>query len=362
MISYQALLKQFKAGTFASVYLFYGEEKYLHQEFTARLADSYLGTEVEFGLEKVDGSEHDLEEIMAGLNEGGLFARRRIVVVDNPPYLAPPRKKADQEDPGEEQGTDSRDKHNSDMLSEFMDRENPGDPDSIIVFLTPGADRRRRLFKLIDKKGVVVECAPLKGDTLASWIRRKAERMGKKIDQAAVEKLLLAGDHNLHYLSNELEKYCTYLGEEEDTITADTVDRLFSGDLQGNVFKLADALAEGSLVRAQEVLDLLLKRREQPLLIFFMLTRHYRMLLQACSLIEEGWGGGDLASTLGVQPFVARKLREQTDRYDRLALEEAMLALQKTDYQIKTGCLDPVQALKLVLSRIDYVQGVMGRL
>ncbi len=361
MISYQALLKQLKEGKFVPVYLFFGDEKYLQQEFTARLADSYLGPEAEFGLEKVDGTEQDLEDVLAGLNERGLFSRRRLVVIDNPPYLAPPRKKEDREEPGEEPGPDSREKRNADLLSKFIEREQPGDPDSVLVFLTAGADKRRRLFKLIDKKGVVVECTALKGDTLAAWIRRKAEQMGKKIDRAAVERLLLAGDHNLHYLSNELEKYCAYLGDEGDTITVDTVEALFSGDLQGNVFKLADALAEGRPGRAQEILDLLFKRREQPLILLFMLTRHYRMLLQACSLIEEGRAGGDLASTLGVQPFVARKLKEQTARYNRQVLEEALLALQKTDYQIKTGCLEPVQALKLVLSRIDYAQSMVSR-
>jgi len=361
MISYQVLLKQFKEGKFAPVYLFFGDERYLQEEFTSRLADSFLGTEAEFGLEKMDGAEQDLEEIIAGLSEGGLFARRRLVVVNNPPYLAPPRKKTAEEEPGEEPEPDSREKREAESLSEYLDIKAPDVPDSIIVFLAPGVDRRRRLFKLIDKKGVVVECAPLKGDTLAAWIRRKVERMGKKIDRAAVERLLLAGDHNLHYLSRELEKYCAYLGEEDDTITADTVDILFSGDLQGNVFKLADALAEGKPATARNILDLLLERREQPLLILFMLARHYRMLLQAYSLLEEGRGGGDLASVLGVQPFVARKLREQTGLYDRRALEEVLLVLQKTDYQIKTGCLEPVQALQLVLSRIDYAQSVVQR-
>ena len=361
MVSYQSLLKQLKEGKFAPVYLFFGEEKYLQQEFTARLADSFLGPEAEFGLEKVDGAEYALEEIMAGLNEGSLFARRRIVVVDNPPYLAPPRKKEDREEPGEKPGPDSREKQNDDLLSEFMERENSDHPDSILVFLTPGADKRRRLFKLIDKNGAAVECAPLKGDTLAAWIRKKAERLGKKIDREAVERLMLAGDHNLHYLSNELDKYSAYLGDEGDTISVETVEALFSGDLQGNVFKLADALAEGALAQAQDFLDLLLKRREQPLLILFMLTRHYRMLLQAFSLIEEGRSGADLASALGVQPFVARKLKDQAALYNRRVLEEAMLDLQKTDYQIKTGCLEPAQALKLVLSRIDYVQAAARR-
>ncbi len=356
MISYQTLLKQFKEEDFTSVYLFYGEEKYLQQEFLFRLAKNYLGSEAEFGLEKIDGPEHDLESIIAGLNERGLFTRRRIVVIENPPYLAPPRKKEDREEHAEASAPDNQEERNTELLREYMESQDSGERDSIIVYLSPGADRRRRLYKLIDKKGVVVECASLKGESLAAWIRKKAEQLGKKIDRAAVEKLLLAGDHNLHYLSKELEKYCAYLGNDHDTITMDTVETLFSGDLQGNVFKLADALAEGNLNEAQDFLNLLLQRREQPLLIFFMLTRHYRMLLQAYSLLEEGRSGGDLASILGVQPFVARKLREQTALYSRYTLEEAMLALQKTDHQIKTGCLEPAQALKLILYRIDNVQ------
>ncbi len=356
MVSYQSLLKQFKEGNFAPVYLFYGEEKYIQQELTARLADSYLGAEAEFGLEKLDGSEHDLADITARLSERGLFTRRRIVVVENPPYLAPPRRKEEPEAGDEEVGPNSREKQGVDPLSGYLGSQEAGDPDSILVFLTPGADKRRRLFKLIDEHGAAVECATPKGDTLATWIRKKAEKLGKKIDRAAVERLMLAGDHNLHYLSNELEKYCSYLGNEEDTITAVTVETLFSGDLQGNVFKLADALAEGSLAGAQDLLELLLRRREQPLLIFFLLTRHYRMLLQGYSLLEEGRSGADLASALGVQPFVARKLKSQVSRYNRRTLEEAMLTLQKTDYEIKTGCLEPNQALKLVLSRIDHMQ------
>jgi len=361
MVSYQSLLKQFKEGKFAPVYLFYGEEKYLQQEFTARLAESFLGSEIEYGLEKVDGSEYDLEDIMARLNEGGLFSRRRIVVVENPPYLTPPRKKELRDESKDEAGPDNREKQSADLLTGYLENLDPGDFDSVLVFLTPGADKRRRFFKLIDKKGVVVECAALKGDALAAWIRKKALKMGKKMDRGAVERLLLAGDHNLHYLSNELDKYRTYLGDEGDTITVETVETLFAGDLQGNVFKLADALAEGALAGAQDFLDLLMKRREQPLLILFMLTRHYRLLLQAFSLLEEGRSGADLASILGVQPFVARKLKEQTALYNRRVLEEAMLALQKTDCQIKTGCLEPAQALQLVLSRIDHVQRTVRR-
>ncbi len=356
MLSYQALLKQLAEGKYSSVYLFFGDEKYLQEELVNRLAASYLEADNSFGREKLDGKAHDLEELISRLNERGLFSKRRLLIVDNPPYLAPPGKKADHESAEEDEEVSRDQKPGANLLSSYIEQQESPVPDSILVFLSPGADRRKRLYKLIDKKGTVVECSALRGEALASWIQKKAKRLGKKIDRKAVEQLLLAGDQNLHYLSNELEKYCIYLGEEHDTITVDTVDKLFSGDLHGNVFKLADALAEGNLDKAQEYLELLLRRREQPLLIFFMLVRHYRLLLQAKSLLEEGYEGADLTSSLGVHPFVARKLKEQAVIYNKHILEEAIIALQKVDFQIKTGLIDPPEALKLILSRIDYVQ------
>lgn len=245
-------------------------------------------------------------------------------------------------------------------MESYLEHKKEENMDSLLIFTAPKVDRRKKLFKLIDKKGAAVECSTLKGEALTAWIHKKAARLGKKIDRAAVEKLLLAGDHNLHYLSRELEKYSTFLGERENVITAHTVDSLFAGDLQGDVFKLSDALAEGNLDRAYRLLEMLLRRREKPLLIFFMLVRHYRLLLETCCLLEEGMPSSEFASSLEVHPFVARKLSQQAQNYARPVLEDVLIALQNADLQIKTGRIEPEQALKLTLSRIDYVQAAGG--
>ncbi len=359
MFSYRALVKQITEGNFSPLYLFFGEEKYLQEELVNHLTVSYLQDDNNFGREKLDGSAYDLEEIISRLGERGLFSDRRLLIVDNPPCLAPPRKKDENELSEAEKIQDTREKKNVELLAGHLEQQDSTTPESILVFLTPGVDRRKRLYKLIDKNGAVVECSALRGEALASWIRNKTENLGKKIDRAAVEKLLLSGDHNLHYLSQELEKYCLSLGDDQDTITAATIDQLFSGDLQGNIFKLTDTLAEGKLVESQEFLELLLRRREQPLLIFFMLVRHYRLLLQAKSLLEDSHEGVDLTSALGIHPFVARKLKDQAFMYNSCILEEAIIALQKADFQIKTGAVDPPRALELILSRIDYVQSAV---
>lgn len=356
MLSCQAAQKQMAAKKFAPVYLFFGEEKYLQEELLALLTAAYLGEQADFGRHKLDGRSLDFARIIEKLDEQGLFSAKQLLIVDDPPYLAPPRKS----DPGtavaESEEAKGREEPFTEILAAYLDRQGQKEPPGILVFLAPRVDRRKRLFKLIDKEGVAVECSPLKGEALAAWIRARVEALGKKIDRAAMEKLLFSGEHDLHYLSTELEKFAIYLAGEENTITVHTVENLFSGDIQGDVFKLADALAGGRASVAEELLELLLRRREKPLLIFFMLVRHYRLLLQAHCLLEEGLPPKDFAAILEVHPFAARKLREQAVLCSRPLLEEVLIALQDMDKKIKTGRIDPAQALRLILGRIDNLQ------
>ena len=360
MLSYQALIKKLTEGIFAPVYLLYGEEKYLQEELIVHLTNAFLGPDTDFGKEKLEGSAFSLEETISRLGESGLFSRRRLLIVENPPYLAPPRKNKEGNMAEEPDDHDLSEKNSPELLESYIDWQESSLPENILVFTAPQIDRRRRLYKLIDKKGISVECNPLKGETLAAWIRNKAARLDKKIDNIALERLLWAGEQNLHYLSGELEKYSAYLGEDQKVITAQVVDQLFSGDIQGDVFKMADAMAGGNLERAHNLLELLLRRREKPLQIYFMLVRHYRLLLQAYCLLEEGIPPGDFAAALEVHPFAARKLREQAANCKGSILEDVIIALQRTDLQIKTGRIEPAQALKLILSRIDCLQSAAG--
>jgi DNA polymerase III subunit delta len=357
MHDYKTLLNDIKKNRFVPVYLLHGEERYLQEEIVELLKTTYLGSGEQFGYEKVEGGSFNLAEITEQIGEKGLFSTQRLLVVDNPPYLGSTRKTVEQGDSeSSDQKALAKEKQSIDLLEDYIAGQQEGRPDSVLVFITEKADRRKRIFKLIEKKGTTVECNPLKGEMLTDWVRQKAASLGKTIDRSAVEKLFLAGNHNLHYLSCEIEKYSNYLGESETVISGQVVDLLFSGDLQGNVFKLADAMAEKNLAGADSLLQMLLGRREKPLLIFFMLARHYRLLLQTRCLLDEGLPHGQFASTLEVPPFVARKLQDQAGAYSRAALENVIITLQESDQKIKTGRLEPVQALSLMMNRIDYLQ------
>jgi len=356
-LNYFEAKKSIQSGSLFSAYLFYGEEAYLREELERQLSAAFLGADLPFGREKVDGKTLTLSQAVERISEGNLFASRRLLVVDRPSYLAPPRSgaktadKADKEEEAEE--TPREDDAGLKRLERLIEKASLP-PQNIIVFLSPAADRRKKMFKLLSEKGLVADCAPLKKDDLEQWIRERAARAGKTIGRAALEQLLISGDRELWSMAKELDKYITYLHAEQGEITAEVVELLSAGDAQGNVFKLADALSEGNLARSLHLLQLLLIRREKPLQIFFMLVRHFRLLFVAWDYCREKIAVELFARDMKLHPFAARKLYQQVAAYDLITLEQIMLALQTIDHRIKTGALDPQVALEIALEQIHH--------
>lgn len=351
MIGYREAAQMIAAGRIVPAYLFCGEEPFLIRELSDQLAGAYLEDDGEYGREKVDGKELTLNEALQRLDEASLFAPRKLLLVDEPPYLVP-KSRESRDAAGGETGP-KEESGEKEQLERFIERETAKKiPSRVILFRAAAVDRRRRLFKLLEQKGAVVECAPLRGGELSRWIRERLDRQGKNIETAALQRLLWSGENDLYSLSNELDKYSTYLGDGETTITAAVIELLFSGDVKSSVFTLIDALSEGNLDRALQVLSLLAGKREEPLRIFFMLVRHFRLLLGARSLREEKVPPPEYPRALGVKPFEARKLYRQSAVFNGESLEEIIIFLQKLDYRIKTGRVIPQQALEVAIAQI----------
>ena len=366
MLTYSSFMKAIRERRFFPIYLFYGEESYIQEELIRKLAKAYLGEEDGFGLEKADGERYSPDELLEETSESNIFSSRRLIVINDPPYMKPLRSEDAQKkgaagkplvDPKRDPGQSVEEKADRIdlVLESYLGKVNAASSDCALVFRMHQVDRRRRYFKLIDKHGAVVQCSPLKGKELSEWIKRKVSEYGKTIDHAAIEKIMMSGDLNLTFLRAEIEKFTAYLGGENN-ITAETVEQLFSGDLQSSVFTMLDALAEGSPGRARVMLDRLLQSNEKPLQILAMLFRHYRLLLNVIALENRVVAPKDMAALLGVPPFAATRLRRQASLYSSAILAEVIHTLYETDKKIKTGRLEPNRALFIALERINNIQ------
>ncbi|HET9906686.1 MAG TPA: DNA polymerase III subunit delta, partial [Anaerolineales bacterium] len=107
---------------------------------------------------------------------------------------------------------------------------------------------------------------------------------------------------------------------------------------QQSVFDFVDALSNGNGKAAQHLLHRLLEN-EDPFLLWGMVVRQFRLLIQAREILDAGGNQNDTARVLGVHPFVAEKTTQQAMRFSIESLESIYRELLRIDEGVKTGHL-----------------------
>jgi len=195
----------------------------------------------------------------------------------------------------------------------------------------------------------------------ARWITARAQAKGGDISPQAAQLLASkisasSGDrtqadadarHYLLKLDSELEKLVSYaLGRR---IESRDVELLVQGEDSADIFKFIDAISARSADAASRAVRSLLARGEPPLVVLSHLARQTRLLIQTKE--HPDLSPDQLAKAIGVHPFVARKLSQQATRFSMAELERAHIALLQADLAIKTGNLDDVTALDLLVAQ-----------
>lgn len=182
------------------------------------------------------------------------------------------------------------------------------------------------------------------------WIVKRAQdHYGVSIDGHAAVALASVTGTDLRRADNELLKLVTYVDGERE-ITEDDVALLTPYVAEAGMFEMVDALAEGRGKAALALLYRLLDQQEDVFSIFGMIIRQFRLLLMAKEHLENGGYPKEIASALGVHPFVAEKLAKQTRSFNLPQLERIYRALHDYDVKIKTGQIEAGLALDLLFA------------
>ncbi len=183
------------------------------------------------------------------------------------------------------------------------------------------------------------------------WITERARSVyGVDIEQAAATALALVVGDDLHAADNELAKLATYTGGERPITEAD-VALLTPYVAEANIFDMVDALGRRDGRAALSLLHRLLQE-DDPLPIFGMIVRQFRLLLLAREYLNEGGAPRQAGAALGVHPYVAEKVVSQARVFTLEQLEAIYRHLLDTDVAIKTGKVDAGLALDLLVAGV----------
>jgi DNA polymerase-3 subunit delta len=320
------------------VYLLYGEDTYSSTQKLKFWQDEFIkkyGGET--NVEIFEGKTMDLVEFDTNIESMPFLAEKKLVIIKN--FMEKARaeeKKPASDTETENQKLKSKTKaDNQKRMSEIIERT----PDfSLIIFhQTEMPDRRTSLFQKISKIGTAKEFPLQLPQEIAKWITDKAKEKGIKISYSTALYLSTYCSLNFWLIANELEKLGTYANGKE--ITKEMIDDLVSATLSASIFKLTDAIATKNRQESLKTFRIMTDSGEEINMIFFMIVRHFRLLIQIKEMLGKNESPNAITSKLKQHPFVIQNLSKQAKHHSPEKIEQIYSTLLQIDTDIKTGVI-----------------------
>ena len=321
-----------------SVYLLYGDDTHAMQAFVreliARMGDPGLA---EMNTTRLDGKTASEEDLRTAVGSLPFLSERRLVILTHPLARA--------------QGADGQ--------KRFLTFLDGVPPETALVLLVEdqlfrgdwdvmrGKHWLRKWVEESGGKGMMRVCALPAPSDMAGWIQKEVRKQGGNFTPEAARTLAASVETNTELAEQEIVKLLTYAGAR--AVEAEDVDRLCMPVGQGNIFELVDAAAEGRTAEALRALHTLLEFQEAGL-VFGMLTRQYRLLIQAREIVDDGGGVAEIDKLLTHQNYVANKLARQVRRFSMGDLRAIYHRLLQLDEDSKNGQSDLVTGLDVFVA------------
>lgn len=182
---------------------------------------------------------------------------------------------------------------------------------------------------------------------LPNWIQQRARDEGGEISWDASRLMATLAGNDLRLLDQEIDKLLLYANGQP--VTETDVRALVSRARDSSVFDLVDHVGRREADKALRLLHRLLDEGEPPLRLMAMLARQVRILIQVSELQANRMTQDQIAKRLKLHPYVVKKGITQARNFSMRQLEKAHALLVETDWMIKTGEMEGVLALDMLV-------------
>jgi DNA polymerase III subunit delta len=219
-------------------------------------------------------------------------------------------------------------------------------PQTTFVAIAEKLDKRTKMFKTLDKAGLIRSVEEPKARDMQQWVDRIAKKHSVELHPNARRALVEAVGTNLSLLDQQMEKLALYIHPEK-TVPAQAVAEMVLDSTGDTIFAWTDQVVEGRSAEAMNTLNYLFDSGNPALVMMAMLARHVRILMKAKDLTASRTPHQEWASALGVPPFTVQRYVEQSRRFSLPTLIEFLGELANLDHDLKSTGLPP----KLLLER-----------
>ena len=325
------LYNSLRQKEFCPLYLFFGEEDYLVEQYAdAVIAAALAPEDKDFNLDIFYGNETDGATIVNAASAFPMMSERRVVIVKEFHHL---------------------DNTAQNLLVKYAQNASP----STSLILTGSASAlTSSIVKKLLPFGFAVEAKPLYENQAPTWIKAHVKKRGLDIGDEAVTLLAANTGVSLRRLASEIDKIELLLGDRKTIGVAD-VEAIVGSSKEFTKFELGDAVAEKKLEKSLRILNRLMEWGELPTSVLSSLIRHFFMLAKAKELSTARVSREQIAEALRTNPYFVGKYLQQANCYKREHLAQIFALLLQADQQLKSSYQKPQLTLEMLIFEIYLI-------
>lgn len=311
------IINDVKNGNFVPVYLLMGTEPYYPDLVCDEIIKYALtDSERDFNQTVFYGLDTDAGTVASECRSYPMMAERRLVVV----------KEAQSMKTLEDLATYAADPMESTVL--------------VILMHGASADKRRALYKNVQKKGVVLVSDALRDYEMPQWITSFYKSRGLDIEPAAAALLAEYAGTDMSRIMLETEKMQKNLPEGTVRVNAADIEKNVGISRQFSIFELTKAL---SYMKAEKALKIAAYIGNGPKFMLLLATaplytHFYRILKYEAALLKNpAMSKADRAKLLGVNPYFMEEYDVAARNYPIRRCMKVISLLEEYDFKGKGG-------------------------
>lgn len=341
------LEKKLKTGELNSLYLLYGEEKYLLESNLNKILKKF-GDKTN-GINYVVLDSTNVENIIPDLQTPAFgYPKKLIVAKDTLLFKKQGKGKKDSTD--NKTGSDKKENKLVDKIAEFISENIDMINDSAVVVFVEEVVEKNELYKVIEKNGVVCEFCKLKLPEIVQRLKEICKAYKVNVEDQTLRYFVEVCGTNMQDLINEIRKQIEFAGEN-GKITKESIDKLAIKQIESIIFDLTDNLGKKNIQEALEVLKNMIYAKEPIQKILITLYNHFKKLYITKIALKENRNVAESLKLKPNQTFLTSKYSMQSKYFREEELRHILQELIDLDYNSKIGNIDANVGLESILCR-----------
>lgn len=326
------IISDIAAGNIKPIYFLFGEEPYYIDKVAEYIEKNVLQEEERsFNQMVLYGKDVTIDEIVSNAKRFPMMSERQVIIVKEAQHLS----------------------RTIEKLTTYVENSQPSTV-LVVCYKYKKLDKRKKLYKAVQKTGIVFESKKLYENQVSEWIRKVLPHRGYSISPKAAVLLVEFLGTDLGRVDKELEKLQLILPNGTE-ISPQLIEEHIGISKDYNNFELKKAVGERNVVKATRIINYFAENpKGNPfVLTVSLLHNFFSQLLKYHGLSDHS--PKNVASALRISPYFVGEFQTAAKNYPMKKVSGIVSSLRELDLKGKgvgANNISQVDLLKELLVKI----------